>query len=61
MSTEGNLSPTGQRPPSEGEPAPRPPQDTSLVGYLKWSGLMVLVVAVFGFLASRVLRWLDLA
>ena len=61
MSTEGNLSPTGQRPPSEGEPAPRPPQDTSLVVYLKWSGLMVLVVAIFGFLASRVLRWLDLA
>lgn len=61
MSTEGNFSPTGQRPPSEGEAAPRPPQDTSLLGYLKWSALMVVVVAVFGFLASRLLRWLDLA
>ena len=60
MSSEGNFSPTGQRPPSEGEPAPRTPQDTSLMGYFKWSALMVVVVAAFGFLASRVLRWLDL-
>ena len=30
------------------------------MGYFKWSALMVVVVAAFGFLASRVLRWLDL-
>lgn len=39
---------------------PRPPQDTSLGAYAKWSALMVAIVLGLGFLAAQLLRWLDI-
>ena len=33
--------------------------DAPLRAYLKWSGLMVLAVAVLGVVAARILHWLG--